>query len=48
MEYVLEYLLLGDPEVGITVVRMGAVMDDAVHVQVHVVEVWNLKNKNSV
>lgn len=34
MEYILENLLLGDPEVGIVVFWVRADMDDAIHVQV--------------
>lgn len=40
---VLKYLKLGDTEMWVSVIRMTAGMDNAVHIQVKVVEFWNLK-----
>ena len=42
MENVREYFLLGDPEVGVVVVRVGAGVDDPVHVQVQIVKLGDL------
>ena len=42
MEDVCDDLLLGDPEVRVVVVWVGAVVDDAVHVEVEVVELGDL------
>lgn len=41
-ENVTEYLLLGDAKVYIGVIGMRAHMDDSIHVQVHVIELWQL------
>lgn len=41
-ENVLEDLLLSYSEVYIIVVRMRAVVDDAIHVEIQTVELWNL------
>ena len=42
VENVLEYLLLTDSEVRIVIVGVGADVDDAVHVKVKVVKLWDL------
>ncbi len=42
VEDALEYLLLRDPEVGVVVVGVRADVDDAVHVEVQVVELGDL------
>ena len=42
MENILENLLLTDSEVRIVIVGVGADVDDAVHVEVEVVKLWDL------
>lgn len=43
VEDVLEYLLLRNSEMRVGVIRVRAVVDDAIHVQIHVIEVWYLR-----
>lgn len=38
MEYISKYVLLRDPKVNVFIIRMGAVMDDPVHVQIQIVK----------
>ena len=42
MENVLEYFLLTDAEVRIVIVGVGADVDDAIHVEVEIVKLWDL------
>ena len=42
VENVLEYFLLTDSEVRVVIVGVGADVDDAVHVKVQVVKLWDL------
>ena len=42
MENVLKYLLFTDSEVRIVIVGVGADVDDAVHVKVQVIKLWDL------
>ena len=42
VENVLEYFLLTDSEVRVVIVGVGADVNDAVHVKVKVVELWDL------
>lgn len=43
MEYVTEDFLLRYSKEDIRIIRMRAVVDDTVHVQVEVVELWHLQ-----
>lgn len=43
MEDVSENLLLGNAEVDILIIWMGALMDDPIHVQIQIVKLWNLQ-----
>lgn len=45
VENVHENLLFGDAKLNVRVVRMGAIVNDSVHVQVKVVELGNLHSK---
>ena len=42
MENVLEYFLLTDSEVRVVIIGVGADVDDAVHVKVQVIKLWDL------
>ena len=42
MKYILKDLFLGNPEVRVIIIGMGADVDDPVHVQVQVIELWDL------
>ena len=42
VENVLKYFLLTDSEVRVVIVGVGADVDDAVHVKIQVVELWDL------
>lgn len=46
-ENVLEDLLLCDAEMNIIVVRMRAIVDDSIHIQVKIIELGNLKTKTT-
>ena len=48
VENVLEYFLLTDSEVRVVIVGVGADVNDAVHVKVKVVELWDLTPKKCV
>lgn len=43
MKNIQEDLFLGDTELYVSIVRMRAVVYDTVHIQVKVVELWNLE-----
>lgn len=45
MEDVSKNLLLRNAKVDILVVRVGALMNNPVHVQIEIVKFWNLKSK---
>ena len=42
VEYVLENLFFCDPEVRVVIFRMGAGVNDPIHVQIKVVKLWDL------
>lgn len=42
VEDILEDLLLCDPEVRIRIIRVRAVVNNTIHVQIHVVKIWYL------
>lgn len=43
MEDVSKYLFLRDAKVDILIIRVRALVDDAVHVQIEIVKLWNLR-----
>lgn len=45
VEDVSEDLFLGDAEVDVLIVGVGTLVNDPIHVQVEIVEFWNLKRK---
>lgn len=42
---VIEDLLFCDAKVDVVIIRMRAVVNDSIHIQIQVVEFWNLKKK---
>lgn len=46
MEYIGEYLLFRYPEVRIKVIWVGAHVNNAIHIQVEIIELWYLSNAN--
>lgn len=45
MENVSENLFLRDAEVNVLIIWVGALVDDAIHIQVEIVELWNLREE---
>lgn len=44
MKNICEYFLLSDSEVSITIIRVGADMDDTIHIQIQIIKLRYLQS----
>lgn len=45
MKNILKYLFFSNAKLNVCIIRMGAIMDNSVHIQIEIVEFRNLLNK---